>query len=138
MTNTTTTDRDLVLYWNELIDSVEKTIRDLDNALLTLSSASLVLSATFAANIGKKSAHLAQTAWFWLLLAIGLVLFGWIISALGTSFAARTVSGNKLPSKRFRFWWNAPIWAITIVSAGSFITGLVFLGRFAIKNLAGA
>lgn len=40
-------------------------------------------------------------------------------------------------AKRFRVWWNIRIWAITIVSATSFLIGLVFLGRFAIEKLSG-
>lgn len=115
--------------------SLDKTIREIDASILTLSSATLVLSVTFIEKVGKTHLALVERAWWFLIAAVILTLLSRFVSAvvhaLLTPGALRSEAIGEGGEKAGTYL----IWALNTAALVTFVTGLVFLIRFATVNL---
>ena len=124
--------------WSDRIwDSLDKTLREFDASILTLSSATLVLSATFIDKLGAESPHLVASAWTLLLWAVGLTLAGRLVSALVHALLTPGALLDQPISDQSAHRWSLLIWLLTIASLVTFVLGLVRLIAFANANLGG-
>lgn len=127
---------ELSKWADEIWASMDKTLREIDASILTLSSSALVLSATFIDKLGADSPHLVENSWMALLGAVVLTLVGRLVSALTHALLTPSALRAEPIGDMTVRWFTYLIWVLNVGALVSFVGGLWYLVEFAATNLA--